>query len=304
MKDFISIDQHSSDELNELLELSKDLKTLDKSGGRDVCLAGKTLAMLFEKTSLRTRMSFQIAMTDLGGNAIYLKPEDIGIIGKREPAKDMARVLDRYVHGIMARTFAHQTIIDLAEHADVPVINALSDWTHPCQAMADVQTINEHLGDLSGLKIAYIGDGNNVARSLVFVAAKFGMKCVIASPEGYHLDQESLDIANGIAAGSAEQVTDPVAAVADANVVYTDTWVSMGQEEEKAQRVKDFDGYQINAELMAIAPTDAKIMHCLPAYRGYEITDEVVECDNSVIFDQAENRLHFQRALLKKLLTR
>ena len=302
MKDFISIDKCSTDELNELLELSKELKTFDKAGKTDFCLAGKTLAMLFEKTSLRTRMSFQVAMSDLGGNAIYLKPEDIGIIGKREPAKDMARVLDRYVHGIMARTFSHQTIIDLAEYADVPVINALSDWTHPCQAMADIQTINEHLGDLKGLKLAYIGDGNNVARSLAFVCAKFGMECVVASPAGYELDQESIDVANGISADCTKQMSDPFAAVADANVVYTDTWVSMGQEEEKAKRIKDFKGFQVNAELMATAPAGAKIMHCLPAYRDYEITDEVVECDNSVIFDQAENRLHFQRALLKKLM--
>lgn len=302
MKDFISIDQHSTDELNELLELSKELKALDKSGGSDFCLAGKTLAMLFEKTSLRTRMSFQVAMSDLGGNAIYLKPEDIGIIGKREPAKDMARVLDRYVHGIMARTFSHQTIIDLANYAEVPVINALSDWTHPCQAMADIQTINEHLGSLKGLKLAYIGDGNNVARSLAFACAKFDMQCVIASPKGYELDEESIDTANQISADSTEQVSDPFEAVSDANVVYTDTWVSMGQEEEKAKRVKDFKGFQVNAELMSKAPAGAKIMHCLPAYRGYEITDEAVECENSIIFDQAENRLHFQRALLKKLM--
>jgi len=302
MKDFISIDQCSYDELNELLALSIELKALDKSGGRDLCLAGKTLAMLFEKTSLRTRMSFQVAMTDLGGHAIYLKPEDIGIIGKREPAKDMARVLDRYVHGIMARTFAHQTIIDLANYADVPVINALSDWTHPCQAMADIQTINEHLGELKGLKLAYIGDGNNVARSLVFACAKFGMQCVIASPTGYELDSESIDKGNQIAPGTAAQLSDPKQAVADADVVYTDTWVSMGQEDEKAKRVKDFEGFQVNAELMAAAPANAKIMHCLPAYRDYEITDEVVECENSIIFDQAENRLHFQKALLKKLM--
>ena len=302
MKDFISIDQCSYEELNELLALSIELKALDKSGGRDLCLAGKTLAMLFEKTSLRTRMSFQVAMTDLGGHAIYLKPEDIGIIGKREPAKDMARVLDRYVHGIMARTFSHGTIIELAEYAEVPVINALSDFSHPCQAMADLQTIAEHLGDLKGLKLAYIGDGNNVARSLVFACAKFGMQCVVASPAGYELDSESIDKGNQIAAGTAVQMSDPKQAVSDANVVYTDTWVSMGQEDEKARRVKDFEGFQVNAELMSSAPKDAKIMHCLPAYRDYEITDEAVECENSIIFDQAENRLHFQRALLKKLM--
>lgn len=302
MKNFICIDEHSYEELNELLQLSIELKGLYKSGQRDLCLAGKTLAMLFEKTSLRTRMSFQIAMDDLGGNAIYMKPDDIGIIGKREPAKDMARVIGRYVHGIMARTFAHQTIIDLAEFGGVPVINALSDWTHPCQAMADLQTIKEHLGELKGLKLAYIGDGNNVARSLAFACAKFGMKCVVASPKEYSLDDESIKRANEICEGSAEQLLDPFVAVKDANVVYTDTWVSMGQEDEKAKRVKDFEGYQVNAELMSAAPADCRIMHCLPAYRGFEITDEIVECENSVIFDEAENRLHFQRALLKKLM--
>ena len=303
MDHFIAISQHTPDELNELIDLSIELKGLYKSGGRDLCLAGKTLAMLFEKTSLRTRMSFQIAMDNLGGNAIYMKPDDIGIIGKREPAKDVARVLGRYVDGIMARTFAHQTIIDLAEFSGVPVINALSDWSHPCQAMADVQTIKEHLGDLNGLKLAYVGDGNNVARSLCFVSAKFGMKCFVASPEGYKLDEESLRRANEFCEGAAVQVTDPAEAVAGAQVVYTDTWVSMGQEEEKAKRVNDFEGYQVNGELMSKAAAGAKVMHCLPAYRGYEITDEVVESENSIIFDQAENRLHFQRALLKKLLT-
>lgn len=303
MKHFIAISQYSTEQLEELLDISIELKGLYKTGGRDLCLAGKTLAMLFEKTSLRTRMSFQIAMDNLGGNAIYMKPDDIGIIGKREPAKDVARVLGRYVDGIMARTFAHQTIVDLAEFSGVPVINALSDWSHPCQAMADAQTIKEHLGKLEGIKLAYIGDGNNVARSLAFVSAKLGMKCVIASPKGYELDEESINRVNEFCADSAQQINDPVEAVTDANVVYTDTWVSMGQEEEKAKRIKDFEGYQVNAELMNAAPKNAKVMHCLPAYRGYEITDEVVESDNSIIFDQAENRLHFQRALLKKLLS-
>ena len=304
MKDFISIDKCTKDELAELLELSKELKKIDKLGGRDTCLPGKTLAMLFEKTSLRTRMSFQIAMTDLGGHAIYLKPEDIGVIGEREPAKDMARVLARYVHGIMARTFKHDTIIELAKYADVPVLNALSDYSHPCQAMADLLTINEHCGDLSGLKVAYVGDGNNVARSLAFACAKFDMKFVIAAPKGYELDQESLDTANTFAADSTWQVNDPVEAVKDADVVYTDTWVSMGQEAEKQQRIADFKdaGFQVNSELLANAPKNVKVMHCLPAYRGMEITDEVAESENSIIFDEAENRLHFQRALLKKLM--
>jgi ornithine carbamoyltransferase len=259
--------------------------------------------MLFEKTSLRTRISFQVAMTDLGGHALYLKPDDIGIIGKREPAKDMARVLSRYVDGIMARTFAHETIVEFTRFATAPVINALSDWSHPCQAMADALTIKEHCGAFDGLKVAYVGDGNNVARSLAFVCAKLNMKFVCASPAGYELDAKSIDESNRITEGTAVQIDDPVAAVTDANIVYTDTWTSMGQEDEKAKRIRDFEGFQINSELLASAPADVKIMHCLPAYRGLEITDEVAESPNSIIFDQAENRLHFQRALLKKLLS-
>lgn len=303
MDNFLSINSCTSEQLLELLELSLELKQLYKSGRRDLCLAGKTLAMLFEKASLRTRISFQVAMTDLGGSSIYIKPADIGGVGKREPAKDIARVLSRYVHGIMARTFVHDTIVELAEYADVPVINALSDWSHPCQAMADILTIREHCGDLHGLKIAYIGDGNNVARSLVFACAKFGMKIVLASPEGYQLDPELIAQTNQSVPDTAMQTTDPLSAVKDTDIVYTDTWTSMGQEAEKTKRVEDFKGFQVNAELMSRAPAEAKVMHCLPAYRGFEITDEMVESKNSVIFDQAENRLHFQRALLKKLLS-
>ena len=302
MKDFLAINDCSTDQISELLELSASLKKVYKSGGRDLCLAGKTLAMLFEKPSLRTRMSFQVAMTDLGGSSIYVKPEDIGGIGKREPVKDMARVLDRHVHGIMARVFKHITLTELADFAEVPVINALSDWSHPCQAMADVLTIQEHLGALEGVKIAYVGDGNNVTRSLAYACAKLGMKITIASPAGYELNSKSIDHANSIAADTAVQTNDPVAAVAEANIIYTDTWVSMGQEEEKQKRVSDFQGFTVDSELLKAAPAGAKIMHCLPAYRGYEITDEAVESPNSIIFDQAENRLHFQRGLLKKLM--
>jgi len=303
MKDFICIDICDADQLNELLELSAQLKKQYKSGGRDLCLAGKNLAMLFEKPSLRTRMSFQVAMNDLGGHPIYVKPEDIGGIGKREPIKDMARVLSRYVHGIMARTFEHQTIIELAKYADVPVINALSDWSHPCQAMADVLTIKEHLGKLDGVKIAYVGDGNNVARSLAFICTKLNMKLDIASPKGYELDEKSIEIANAVTSQCVKQTNDIVEAVTNANVIYTDTWTSMGQEDEKQKRIDDFQSFQVNAELLSRAPKDAKIMHCLPAYRGLEISDDAVESKNSIIFDQAENRLHFQRALLKKLMS-
>jgi len=289
MENFLSIYDCSASQLQELLSLSSELKKLYKSGGRDLCLAGKSLAMLFEKASLRTRMSFEVAMANLGGTAIYIKPEDIGGIGKREPVKDMARVLSRYVDGIMARTFGHDTIIELAEFAEVPVINALSDFCHPCQAMADVLTISEHCGELEDLKITYIGDGNNVARSLAFACAKLGMKFVIASPAGYELDADSVNKANGISAEAVTQTNDPAKAVADA-------------EDEKKRRLADFEGFQVNAELMKLAPAKVKVMHCLPAYRGFEITDEVAESKNSIIFDQAENRLHFQRALLKRLL--
>lgn len=303
MKSFLSIQDCTTDELQELLTLSTDLKALYKSGKRDLCLSGKVLAMLFEKTSLRTRISFQVAMFDLGGTGIYMKPEDIGIIGQREPAKDMARVFARYVDGIMARTFAHETLQELDTWASVPVINALSDWSHPCQAMADLLTIHEHCGNLNGLKIAYIGDGNNVARSLAFACAKFGMQFVCASPQGYELDQESFDTANAILENCAAQTHNPVEAVKDAHIVYTDTWVSMGQEDEKERRINDFRGFAVDETLMEHAPADAKVMHCLPAYRGYEISDGIAESENAVIFDQAENRLHFQRALLKYLLS-
>ena len=303
MKDFLSINDCPTEFLKELLRLSVRLKRLYRYGSNETSLAGKTLAMLFEKPSLRTRISFQVAMTDLGGNVIYVKPEDIGGIGKREPVKDISRVLSRYVDGIMARTFEHTTVTELAQYASVPVINALTDWSHPCQAMADVLTIEEHFDNTKDLKIAFVGDGNNVARSLAFACARFGMKMTVASPKGYELDNETIEQANQILADCVEQVNDPIAAVKDANVIYTDTWVSMGQENEKQKRINDFKGYQIDSKLVQSAPKGVKIMHCLPAYRGFEITDEIVESPNSIIFDQAENRLHFQRALLKKLMT-
>jgi ornithine carbamoyltransferase len=297
MRHFLCVNDCTTEELHDLLALSAELKGKDKNNTQERILEGKILAMVFEKASLRTRMSFQVAMADLGGIGIYLKPEDIGILGDREPIKDMARVFGRYVHGIMARTYAHDTLHELARYAEVPVINALSDWSHPCQAMADMFTIMEHLGHLAGLKLAFIGDGNNVARSLAVACAKLDLQMAIASPAGYELD-------SGTIAKTGECVTqgsDPVAAVQGADVIYTDTWVSMGQEAEVQKRVQDFAGFQVNRDLVAHAP-EAKIMHCLPAHRGHEITDEIAESANSVIFDQAENRLHFQRALLARLL--
>ncbi|MHC4260366.1 MAG: ornithine carbamoyltransferase [Planctomycetota bacterium] len=303
MKDFLSINDYSTEQLEELLRESSKLKDLYSAGKRDLCLEGKTLAMLFEKPSLRTRISFEVAMTDLGGSAIYVKPEDIGGLGKREPIKDIARVLSRYVDAIMARTFEHSTVTELAEFATVPVINALTDWLHPCQAMADVLTIQEHCGKLKGVKISFVGDGNNVARSLAFACAKLDMKMVVASPAGYELDAESIKVANQTCTGCVEQTNEPAEAVADADIIYTDTWVSMGQEDEKKKRRADFADFQVNDELLKSAPDNAKIMHCLPAYRGFEITDQVAESNNSIIFEQAENRLHFQRALLKNLMS-
>jgi ornithine carbamoyltransferase len=303
MKDFVAIAECSTQELHELLDASASLKAFYKSGKRDLCLTGKTLAMLFEKPSLRTRISFQVAMTDLGGYTIYVKPEDIGGIGKREPVKDIARVLNRYVQGIMARTFEHQTVLDLAQYADIPVINALTDWSHPCQAMADCLTIREHFGRVEEIKIAFIGDGNNVARSLAFAAGRLNMKLVVASPRGYELDEATIRRANSFTPNCTSQVHDPVEAVRDADVIYTDTWVSMGQENEKEKRRRDFAGFVVDMKLIQAAPQHVKIMHCLPAYRGYEITDEACECPGSIIFDQAENRLHFQRALLKRLMS-
>jgi len=303
VKDFLSIIDYSPEMLRDLLRTSARLKSLYSVGGNDLCLTGKVLAMLFEKPSLRTRISFHVAMTELDGGAIYVKPEDIGGIGKREPVKDMARVLSRYVDGIMARTFEHAKIVELAKFASVPVINALTDWLHPCQAMADVLTMQEHCENLKGLKIAFIGDGNNVARSLAFASAKLGMKMVIATPPGYQLDAESVQKVNQIAPDTVTQTNNPAQAVTKANIIYTDTWVSMGQEQEMQKRCADFKGFQVNAELLKVTPPDAKIMHCLPAKRGLEITDDVLESPNSIILDQAENRLHFQRALLKKLLS-
>jgi ornithine carbamoyltransferase len=303
MMDFLSIIDCSPECLKELLEASAELKSLYRGGRSDPCLSGKVLAMLFEKPSLRTRISFQVAMTDLGGSPIYVKPEDIGGLGKREPIKDMARVLSRYVDGIMARTFEHRAVMELAEYATVPVINALTDWSHPCQAMADVLTIQEHCRRIEGVRIAFIGDGNNVARSLAFAAAKLGMKMVLAAPPGYELDAETVEQANRISPETLRQTNDPAGAVADADIIYTDTWVSMGQENEKARRVADFKGFEVNMEMVNAAPSGVKVMHCLPAYRGFEISDQVTESPNSIMFDQAENRLHFQRALLKKLLS-
>ena len=299
---FIEIRNYTTEQLQTLLKNAKSMKTLYLSGGRDVCLPGKTMVMLFEKPSARTRMSFETLMTQLGGAAMYIRPEDIGGLGKREPIKDLARVLNGYVDVVMARTFAHESVLELARYSKVPVINALTDFSHPCQAMADMMTIDEHCGGLEGRKLVYIGDSNNVTWSLAMACIRLGLQMTICSPEKYRfpadLDQQ---IAAEKGPGSVSFEGNPPTAVKGADVIYTDTWTSMGQETEKQQRVTDFTGYQVNSELMKIAGPQAKFMHCLPAYRGLETTDEVMESDQSIVFDEAENRLHFQRYLVKYL---
>ncbi|HEU5022095.1 MAG TPA: ornithine carbamoyltransferase [Bryobacteraceae bacterium] len=280
------------DEVHSLLELAADLKRSPASYRS--ALAGKSIALLFEKPSLRTRMTFELAIQQLGGFALF----DVGPIGVREPLKDIARNLDRWVSGIVARTFHQQTIDDLALWSSVPVINALSDMWHPCQALADMQTIQEHFGELRGLKLAFVGDGNNVASSLMLNATRLGMDFSIATPAGYELPAS----VTAMAEGRVEATNDPAAAVRGAHIVYTDVWTSMGDEHEAAARKNAFRGYQVNDDLLAQAAPEAIFMHCLPAHRGEEVTDSVIESSRSVVFDEAENRLHAQKALLLMLL--
>ena len=298
-QNFIYLADFHGEQLDGLLQQALAEKALFTREKLPPTLPRKTLAMIFEKPSLRTRVSFETAMSQLGGHAICLTQADIGL-GKREPVKDIARVLGRMCDAIAARTFGHEMLEKLGRHAGVPVINALSDISHPCQAMADVMTIREHFGDLTGLTLAFIGDGNNVARSLAVACDKLGMQFILACPKGYKLPAEFVD---SLSPGAVTITDDPSTAVAEADVIYTDTWTSMGQEEQKKKRVKDFAGFQINAELLAMAPDHAIVLHCLPAYRDYEITDEVFEAHAETILTEAENRLHFQRTLLNVLLT-
>jgi ornithine carbamoyltransferase len=258
--------------------------------------------MYFEKASTRTRVSFETGMCQLGGHAIYLTQDDIGL-GTREPVQDVARVLGRMCDGIMARTFRHDLVRDLARFAPVPVINGLTDASHPCQAMADLMTVKEAFGDLAGRRVAFVGDGNNVARSLAELCGRVGMPFGLCAPPGYRLDETWQEAHRAACPEAAFGVLDdPPAAVADADVVVTDTWVSMGQEAQKQQRLRDFDGYQVDAALLAGAPPHVIVLHCLPAYRGYEIAEDVLERHAETIFREAENRLHFQRTLLHVLL--
>jgi ornithine carbamoyltransferase len=304
MRHFLQLEDWTSEELHALIDLASDLKREYFAGGNAPILKGKVLAMIFQKPSLRTRVSFDVGMQHLGGSALYLGPSEIGL-GKRESIADVARVLGGMVHGIMARVFAHDDVLDLAKWAGVPVINGLSDERHPCQAMADVLTIKEHFGRTHGLKLAYIGDGNNVASSLLLMCAHFGIDFSIAAPAGYTLPQKVKDIAAPLVARneiSFSEVTAPADAARGADILYTDTWVSMGQEEEAAERIRDFAGYQVNAELLAQANPGAVTMHDLPAYRGKETTDDMMDGASSVVFQQAHNRLHAQKAILATLL--
>jgi ornithine carbamoyltransferase len=257
--------------------------------------------MIFAKPSARTRISFETGIYQLGGYALYLSPNDIGI-GKREAVKDIAQVISRYNDIIMARLFAHQHMEELAKYATVPVINGLTDYNHPCQIMADIFTVKEHRKSLDNLKITYVGDGNNIANSWINLAAKLPMHLVICSPSGYEPDAATIEYAKKKGISTIEVLTDPIAAVKDADVVYTDVWASMGQESEAAERRKIFLPYQINSKLMTHARKDALVMHCLPAHRGDEITDEVVDSPQSIVFDEAENRMHVQKAIIVKLL--
>ncbi len=283
------------------MDLIFDATAKLKAAGRSMdLLKGKTLAMIFEKSSTRTRVSFEVGMYQLGGAALFLNTNDLQL-GRGETIADTARVLSRYVDGIMARTFAHQTVVDLAENATVPVINGLTDLLHPCQALADLFTILEKKGNLAGRKLAFVGDGNNVAHSLMYACAKMGMHFTLGCPEGYEPNPAVVAQARKDAAETGSDILmthDPVAAAADADAIYADVWTSMGQEAEKEERLAKFAPYQISSDLAAHAKPDHLIMHCLPAHRGEEITDEVLDGPHSVVLDEAENRLHVQKAIM------
>ncbi len=303
-KDFIEIHDYSADEVREIFEIARDMKASPEKYRE--ALKGQTLAMIFEKSSTRTRVSFEVGMYQLGGHALFLSSRDIQL-GRGEPIYDTAKVLSRYVNGIMARTFAHKTVTELAEYASVPVINGLTDLSHPTQAMTDYFTAWEHLGDLKGRKLAYVGDGNNMAHSLMFGAPKVGMHIAVATPGGYAPDPFVVATAQADAdqAGTKVIVTTSIEeAVRDADVVTTDVWASMGQEAEAQKRQRDFEGWQVDTRVMSFARKEAIFMHCLPAHRGEEVAGEVIDSPRSVIYDEAENRLHVQKAIMYMLMKR
>ncbi|RQG93188.1 ornithine carbamoyltransferase [Natrarchaeobius halalkaliphilus] len=299
LRHFLEVDDLSREELLAVLDRAAAYKGAQARGDDHEDLEGQTLGMIFQKPSTRTRVSFETGMTHLGGHAIFLGADDIQL-GRGEPLKDTSRTLSRYVDAVMGRVFKHDNIEVLAQYASVPIVNGLTDDAHPCQTLADLQTIREHEDGFDDVSAAWIGDGNNVAQSFAIGAALTGIDLTIATPEGYGIDDAVLERARSLG-GEPTVTTDPIDAVADADVVYTDVWISMGQEDERDVRMDDFEGFQVNDGLLAHAP-DASVMHCLPAHRGEEITDDVVEGDRSIVFDQAENRLHAQKALLSWLL--
>jgi ornithine carbamoyltransferase len=303
-KDFLRVNDWATDDLLSVLELSDRLKVRQREGVEHRHLEGRTLGMIFQKPSTRTRVSFEVGMFQLGGTALYLAAGDLQL-GRGETIKDTARVLSRYLDGIMIRTFAQSDVDELAEHADIPVINGLTDEFHPCQALADVMTIRERLGGFEGVRVAYLGDGNNVCHSLMVACGKLGMDFVAATPEGYDPDPDVVEWAREAAAasdGSVELVRDPRAAAAGADALYTDVWTSMGQEEEHARRLRDLESYRIDDTLVALASERAIVLHCLPAHYGEEITEEVLYGERSAVWDQAENRLHAQKALMALII--
>ena len=303
-KDLLAISDLTPRELEDVLKLAASLKKMQKQGRLHQPLKGKSLGMIFEKSSTRTRVSFEVGMYQLGGQALFLSANDLQI-GRGEPVADTARTLSRYLDGIMIRTFAQATIEELARHASVPVINGLTDLHHPCQALADLLTIREKRGNLKGLKFSYVGDGNNMAHSLIEACVKSGMHVSLACPPGYEPDAGIMREAKLAAAQTGSEVrlsNDPGKAVTDADIVYTDVWASMGQESEHAKRVNAFRGYQVDAKLMKMADPKALVMHCLPAHRGEEIAADVIDGPQSAVFDQAENRLHTQKAVLEMLM--
>jgi ornithine carbamoyltransferase len=295
-RSFTRVADWSRDELLSTLDLADDLKERERRREEHHLLAGRTLAMIFQKPSTRTRVSFEVGMTQLGGHALYLAAGDLQL-GRGETLRDTATALSRYVDAIMIRTFAQEDVEELARHASIPVINGLTDSAHPCQALADVMTIRERLGRLEGVRVAYLGDGNNVCASLMVACAKLGAEFVAATPEGYEPDDEVVGIARE-AGGNVSVVHDPREAAAGSNVLYTDVWTSMGQEEERERRLRDLDGFGIDSALVAQATDDAIVLHCLPAHYGEEITEEVLYGPRSAVWDEAENRLHAQKALL------
>ena len=301
-KDFISIKDLNTVKIEEIFNLTDQLKK-DKAKFSKV-LAGKTLALIFQKPSNRTRVSFEVGIYQLGGNCMYLAPQEINL-GVRESIEDVARTLSRYVDGIVIRTFEHKNVLEMAKYATIPIINGLSDFEHPCQALADIYTIREKFNKLKGIILAYVGDGNNVCNSLLYASAKTGLDMRVATPKEYEPNKSVLKESIALAKSKNASISlfhEPTSAVRGADVIYTDVWASMGQEKEAAKRKKIFRKFQVNSKLLKLAKKGALIMHCLPAHRGDEITDEVMDGPNSIVFDQAENRMHVQKAILIKLL--